>query len=328
MIIVTGAAGFIGSAIIWALNKKGIAEILAVDSAPMLGLSKNLSMLAYADFMDKDEFIDKLERGLLNQEIQGIIHMGACSSTTETNEDYLRQNNTEYTKRLAQWCLKNNKRFVYASSAATYGDGSAGFSDDHGMINRLQPLNLYGKSKQWFDAWALDNGVLSRIAGLKYFNVYGPDEYHKGEMRSVVHKAFGQINQTGKVKLFKSYNAQFKDGWQLRDFIYVKDAVDMTLFVYDNPRINGIFNIGTGKTRSFFDLVVAIFRAIGKEPKIEYVDMPESIREKYQYFTQAEMGKLLKTGYRKRISTLEEGVDDYVKNYLLANTVYLKSKMS
>jgi ADP-L-glycero-D-manno-heptose 6-epimerase len=225
-------------------------------------------------------------------------------------------NNFEYTKQLAQWSADENIRFIYASSAATYGDGSQGFCDDEDKLKMLKPLNPYGYSKQLFDLWAKRNGLLGKIVGLKYFNVFGPNEYHKADMRSFVLKAFEQINTAGKVRLFKSHRPDYKDGEQLRDFLYVKDAVDMTLFFYDNPHIGGLFNIGTGQARSWNDLVKAVFAAMGKKPNIEYIDMPESIRNQYQYFTQADIAKLRSIGYKTTAPPLEDAIKDYVQNYL------------
>jgi ADP-L-glycero-D-manno-heptose 6-epimerase len=325
MIIITGGAGFIGSALIWGLNKHSFDNIIVVDSLGIDEKWKNLVNLKFSDFEDKENFILKLEKGNFGNLIDGIVHMGACSSTTEKDADFLLHNNYEYTKRLALWCIRNNKRFVYASSAATYGDGSKGFSDDHTLLHSLKPLNMYAYSKHLFDLWALRGGLLNQIAGLKYFNVFGPNEYHKGEMRSVIHKAFDQIKETGKVKLFKSHNPKFKDGWQMRDFVYVKDAVNMTLFIYNNHAANGIFNIGTGIARSFYDLAVAVFKAIGVEENIEYIDMPDSIRDKYQYLTQADMTKISHIGYNKKRFSLEEAIDDYVKNYLMTEDPYLRN---
>ena len=243
--------------------------------------------------------------------------MGANSSTTEKDADHLFSNNYLYTKELAAYCVEKNIRFIYASSAATYGDGSLGFDDDENKLETLRPLNMYGYSKQLFDLWAKRNGVFDKIVGLKYFNVYGPNEYHKGDMRSVVHKAFEQIRDTGKVRLFKSLNSKYKDGEQLRDFIYIKDAVDMTLFFLDKPNVNGLFNLGTGKARTWNDLVSAIFKSLNKAVNIEYIDLPEHLQEKYQYFTEANMNKIKKAGFNSSITSLEEGVADYVKNYLL-----------
>lgn len=323
MIVVTGGAGFIGSAVIWALNERGVSDILVVDELGCDERWKNLVNRKFSDYIHKDEFLDELEDGVFDDTVEGIIHLGACSSTTEKNADFLMKNNYKYTQHLAMKCIENNKRFVYASSAATYGDGSCGFSDDHGGLEKLRPLNMYGYSKHLFDLWALKNKFLDKIAGMKYFNVYGVNEYHKDDMRSVVHKAYHQILETGKVKLFKSYKEGFKDGWQLRDFLYVKDAVDMTLYLYDNPQINGIYNIGTGKARSFYDLVAATFKAMVIEPNIEFIDIPESIRDKYQYFTQAEMGKLTKAGYNKKMYSLEDGIFDYIDKYLTKDSLYL-----
>ena len=253
--------------------------------------------------------------------------MGANSSTTEKDADHLFSNNYLYTKELAQYSLEKNIRFIYASSAATYGDGSLGFDDDDNKLETLRPLNMYGYSKQLFDLWAKKNDAFDKIVGLKYFNVYGPNEYHKGDMRSVVHKAFEQIRDTGKVKLFKSLNPKYKDGEQLRDFIYIKDAVDMTLFFLDKPNVNGLFNLGTGKARTWNDLVTAIFKSLNKPVNIEYIDLPEHLRDKYQYFTEAKMDKIKKAGFNSPITSLEDGVADYVKNYLLGKQ-YLGSLVS
>ncbi len=323
MIVITGGAGFIGSALVLGLNQRDITDILVVDELGTDEKWKNLVNLEFSDYIEKDDFIIKIENKKLNYIIDGIIHMGACSSTTENDAGFLIKNNYEYSKRLALWCDKNNKRFVYASSAATYGDGKLTFSDEHSLLPKFKPLNMYGYSKHLFDMWALHNGLLEKIAGLKYFNVFGPNEYHKADMRSVVHKAFGQIMSTGKMKLFKSYNSNYKDGWQLRDFLYIKDAVDMTLFIYYKPEGNGIFNIGTGKARSFYDLVTAVFNAVGKEQQIEYIDMPESIRGKYQYFTQADIKKIYRLDYDKKMFTLEEAVSDYIKSNLMTDEIYL-----
>jgi len=248
--------------------------------------------------------------------IDTVFHLGACSDTTETNASYLIKNNYEYSKLLAQWATADNIRFIYASSAATYGDGSAGFKDDEEKIENLRPLNMYGYSKQLFDLWARRTDMLKKIAGLKYFNVFGPNEYHKADMRSFCLKAFEQITAAGKVRLFKSYKPEYADGEQLRDFIYVKDAVDMTLFFYDKPQISGLFNIGTGKARTWNDLVKAVFAATGKKPNIEYIEMPKSIRDQYQYYTSADITNLRKAGCDKETTPLEDAIKDYVQNYL------------
>jgi len=247
-----------------------------------------------------------------------IFHLGACSSTTETNEQYLRENNYEYSRNLAEWALAEGVRFVYASSAATYGDGSAGMDDsDPRQLENLKPLNLYGQSKQWMDLHAWREGWLDRIVGLKYFNVFGPNEYHKGDMRSVVCKSYTEVLNTGVIQLFKSYRQQYRDGEQRRDFLYVKDAVAMTLHLAANRAANGIFNIGSGEARMWNDLACSVFVALGREPRIGYIEMPESIRDKYQYFTQADISKLRAAGYDRPITSLEDAVRDYVVNYLV-----------
>ena len=317
MIVVTGAAGFIGSAIVWRLNTLGKEDIVIVDELGMEEKWKNLVGLKYSNFIHKDDFIAMILDDEVTFSIDSLIHMGANSSTTEMNADHLLFNNYEYTKELAKYSIKNDIRFIYASSAATYGDGSLGFDDDENRLETLRPLNMYGYSKQMFDLWAKRQGILNKIAGLKYFNVFGPNEYHKGDMRSVAHKAFGQINDTGKLRLFKSHNPKYKDGEQLRDFVYIKDAVDMTLFFLEHKDKNGIYNIGAGKARTWNDLAKAIFNALNKPLNIEYFDPPKQLEEKYQYFTEANLDKLKKAGYNKPLTSLEEGVADYVKNYLL-----------
>jgi len=319
MIIVTGGTGFIGSALIAALNRRQISDILVVDELGSSEKWKNLRNLSFADYVEKDDFLDMTLEDKLGNNIEAVFHLGACSDTTETNASYLIKNNYEYTKLLAQWATDSNTRFIYASSAATYGDGSAGFSDDEDKINKLRPLNMYGYSKHLFDLWAHRTGLLKKIVGLKYFNVFGPNEYHKGNMRSFVIKAFEQISSTGKVCLFKSYKSEFRDGEQLRDFIYIKDTVDMTLFFFENKKTAGLFNIGTGKARTWNDLANAVFAAMGKKPEIEYIDMPKSIRNHYQYFTQADISKLHKTGYKRETPPLEDTTKDYVQNYLQQN---------
>ncbi len=245
-----------------------------------------------------------------------VLHLGACSSTTEMNADYLAYNNYTYSIELAKYCLKRGIRFVYASSAATYGDGANGYDDTEEGLDNLRPLNMYGYSKHMFDLWARNLNILDKIAGLKFFNVYGPNEYHKGEMRSVVHKAFEQVREKGKVQLFKSYRDGIADGEQKRDFIYVKDVVEMALFFLDNPDKNGLFNIGSGNARTWNDLVKSLFQSVGKPVNIEYIDMPEEIKSKYQYFTEANLTKIKSSGYSTEPKSLEEGISDYVKNYL------------
>ncbi len=313
--IVTGGAGFIGCNVVAELNRRGEERILVVDELGSDDRWKNLRALKFEDVCLSGKFREDFRADRLPA-VKAVYHLGACSSTTETNANYLLDNNYQYTRELCEWCLKRGARFVYASSAATYGDGAQGYSDADAATPGLLPLNMYGMSKQLFDLWALRNGVLGRIAGLKYFNVYGPGEDHKGDMRSVIHKAHGQIRETGAVKLFKSYRPDYKDGEQVRDFVYVKDAVDVTLFCGENPQASGLFNCGTGRARSWSDLAKAVFAALGLEPRIEYIDMPVSLRGKYQYFTQAEMGKIRAAGYARAFTALEDGIREYVRDHL------------
>jgi ADP-L-glycero-D-manno-heptose 6-epimerase len=320
MIAVTGGAGFIGSAIIRRLNVLGRNDILVVDELGNSEKWKNLVPLSFDDFINKHEFISMIGSGT-DFNLDAVIHMGANSSTTEKDADHLLKNNYEYTKILADYSLNKNIRFIYASSAATYGDGSLGFKDDEEFSSQLHPLNMYGYSKNLFDIRAHNKKLFRHIAGLKYFNVYGPNEYHKGDMRSVVHKAFEQISFNGEVNLFKSKNSAYKDGEQKRDFIYVKDAVEMTLFFLENRNVNGLFNIGSGIARSWNDLAAALFNALNKPVKINYIDMPPHLAEKYQYFTEADITKINEAGYNQQLFSLEEGVTDYAK-YLL-NRKYL-----
>lgn len=322
MIVVTGGAGFIGSAIVWRLNQMGIDKIIIVDELGTDDKWKNLNGLKFADFFHKDDFMGLILQRSVPFKITSMIHLGACSSTTEKDADYLMDNNVHYSQELAKYSIEKGNRFIYASSAATYGDGSNGYNDDENNLNDLRPLNMYGYSKQLFDLWIKRNGLMDKVVGVKYFNVYGPNEYHKDDMRSVVHKAFEQVRDFGKVKLFKSYNPEYKDGEQKRDFVYVKDAVDMTLHFLEREDKNGIFNVGTGNAQTWVELVTALFNAVGKPVNIEFVDMPEEIRGKYQYFTQANLGKIRNAGYDKKIMDVNEGVNDYVKNYLLKD-VYL-----
>ena len=319
MIIVTGGAGFIGSCIVRTLNDRGIKDIVVVDNIASTDKWMNLRNKSYIDYINRAEFLARLDE--FSGEVSHIIHMGACSATTERDFDFLYKNNFEYTKTLWKFCAENDAGFIYASSAATYGDGSNGF-DDKADIKRLRPLNGYGYSKQLFDLWAeneLESGNKSpkQHAGFKFFNVYGPNEYFKGSMASVIFHTFNDVLKTGEKGLFKSYKDEYKDGGQLRDFVYVKDLCKVISFVIDNPQVSGLFNLGTGKARSFYDLAVATFTAMGKEPKIKFIDMPEMLREKYQYYTQAEMAKLREAGYTEPFYTLEEGAADYVQNYLM-----------
>ncbi len=310
--IVTGGAGFIGSNTVAALNERGERDILVVDHLGANEKWNNLVGLEFSDFIDKDDFRFALRHDAL-QRVDVVIHLGACSSTTELRADYLMDNNYRYTRELCEWCLQNDIRFVYASSAATYGDGSAGFEDNEDTLLALRPLNMYGFSKHLFDLWAHRQGLFDRIAGLKFFNVYGPREAHKGDMRSVVHKAWGQILDTGVVKLFRSYRPDFADGEQRRDFLYVRDAVRVLLFLADETRVGGLYNCGTGESRTWNDLARAVFTAMGREPRIEYIEMPEAIRGKYQYDTRADIMRLRQIGYPEAFTSLEDGVAEYVR---------------
>jgi ADP-L-glycero-D-manno-heptose 6-epimerase len=313
--VITGAAGFIGSALAYRLNQLGRDNLILVDALGTDARWRNLVPLRYSDYIDREDFLTSLTTGKLDGlNIKAIFHLGACSSTTEADAGFLLKNNFEYTKLLAQWCGKQKTpvRFIYASSAATYGDGSLGYDDNHALIPRLRPLNAYGYSKQLFDLWALRHGAFDYAASLKYFNVYGPNEYHKGDMKSMVAKAHAQILETGSVKLFKSHRPDYRDGEQKRDFLHVMDAVDMTLF-FLNPKVpGGVYNVGTGKSRTWIDMMNAVFAAMGREPRIDFIPMPEVLQGKYQYFTEAEMGKLRAAGYRKAIQSLEEGVAAYI----------------
>jgi len=316
MIIVTGGAGFIGSAFVWKLNQEGIDDILIVDRLGKTDKWKNLVNLRFVNYMHKDDFLELIYNDTVNFEVEAIIHMGACSSTTERNADYLWKNNNVYTGYLAEWAIERSIRFIYASSAATYGDGSLGFSDDHDKIKALKPINMYGYSKQVFDLRVLRHSWEDKIAGIKFFNVFGPNEYHKEDMTSMIFKAFNQIKETGEVKLFKSYLPKYPDGGQLRDFVYVKDCIDVMWWLFKNPDVNGIFNLGTGKARTWNDLIKAVFSAMKKTTNIEYIEMPEALRNQYQYFTEAKMDKLKAAGCPVAFSLLEDSVRDYVVNYL------------
>lgn len=327
MIVVTGGAGFIGSALVWRLNQRGRQDILIVDHLGSTDKWRNLVSLRYDDYLDKADFIARLESGAFADAIEAILHLGACSATTETNADYLMENNYRYTARIARWWERHPKsRFIYASSAATYGAGEQGYADDEQSLLSLRPMNMYGYSKHLFDCTALKSGWLKGIVGLKYFNVFGPNENHKADMRSVVSKAFGRIRDEGVISLFKSYRGDYKDGEQVRDFIYVKDAVDMTLFFLDHPDKNGIYNIGTGKARSWNDVARSLFLAMGKKPRIEYIPMPETIRSKYQYYTQADIVKLRRAGYDCECWSLEDAIADYANNYLRTDSLLSNDK--
>ncbi|PIN86218.1 ADP-glyceromanno-heptose 6-epimerase [Candidatus Woesearchaeota archaeon CG10_big_fil_rev_8_21_14_0_10_44_13] len=312
MIILTGGAGFIGSCMVKELNNRKIQDIIIVDDVKEMSNCKNLATLKYKDFVDKSQLT-----GLLNssENIDLVIHMGACTSTTETNGDYLMKNNFYFSKEIYDWCANNNCRLIYASSAATYGDGSLGYDDS--LTEQLKPLNIYGETKRLFDQYVLSSKKKPpQWIGLRFFNVYGPNEYHKGSMASVIFHSFNQIKKQGKVNLFKSYKPGVNDGEQKRDFVYVKDVLSVIMFMIDNKAINGIFNIGTGEARTFNDLAKSVFNSLGLDPKIDYVDMPNGLAEKYQYSTQADIVKLRQAGYKQDFYSLELGVMDYVLNYL------------
>lgn len=313
-IIVTGAIGFIGMNVVKRFNQLGYTNLILVDHKTPKK-SKRLKELQYKKYYEKDVFIEKITSDPDTFEnVSAIIHLGACSDTTETSKSYLMKNNTGYSKKLYNFCLKKKVRYIYASSAATYGDGSKGYSD---KTRNLKPLNLYGNSKYVFDEWVLKNKKQTpQWVGLKFFNVYGPYEDHKGKMASVAFHGYHQVKKEGTLKLFKSYKKGFKDGEQKRDFVYVADVVNVILFFLENQNINGIFNVGTGKASTFLDLGKALFKSLKLKSSIEFIDMPETLKDKYQYFTEADMQSLRKAGYTKNFLTVQEGVLDYVTNYL------------
>lgn len=321
MIIVTGAAGFIGSCLIKKLNSENFNAIVAVDKFEDETKNKNLVGAKLKEKIDRDVFMEWLDQN--NETVEFIFHIGARTDTAEFDMDLLHQLNTEYTKEIWKRCVSYQIPLVYASSAATYGLGEEGYDDNESTIQKLQPLNPYGVSKQEFDVWAFSQKDKPFYwAGLKFFNVYGPNEYHKGRMASVILHAFKQISATNTMKLFKSHNPKFKDGEQMRDFVYVKDVVEVCYYLMHHRKNSGIYNLGSGKARTFLDLTRNVFKAMDKKEDIEFIDTPEDIRDKYQYFTEANMEKLKSVGYDKSFSTLEEGVSDYVKNYLIPNKRY------
>lgn len=316
-IVVTGGAGFIGSCIVRTLNDAGVEDIIIVDDIASTNKWMNMRNKRFVEYVHKSLFLERLPS---YSGITAIIHMGAQSSTTERDFDYLWNNNFEYTKKLWEYCASKKIRFIYASSAATYGDGDQGF-DDQMDIDRLMPLNGYGYSKHLFDMWVKHQAVKypAQYVGLKFFNVYGPNEYFKGSMASMVLHGFQQMKDTGKIRLFKSCNPEYQDGEQLRDFVYVKDICSLILWLLDNPSVNGLYNVGTGQARSFRELAEAVFGAQGFSPCIEYIDMPEHLKKKYQYYTKAEVEKLKQVGYDREFYSLEKGVMDYVQHYLDRN---------
>ncbi len=317
MIVITGGAGMIGSALVQCLNELGEDNILIVDHLTTSEKWKNLVALRYVDYLDRESFIAKLELNDLG-DIDTIFHLGACSATTENDVNYLMENNYRYTLRIAQWVEKNPScRFIYASSAATYGDGERGYIDDESLLEQLRPLNMYGYSKHLFDLKAKREGWLKSIVGLKFFNVYGPNENHKGSMRSVMNKSFNDVYVDGKISLFKSHRDDYGDGEQLRDFVYVKDVVAMMLWFRNNRSLGGIYNIGTGQARSWNDVARAMFAAVNKVEKIDYVPMPELLQGKYQYYTCADLTKLKSSGCDVPARSLEDAMVDYYQNYLI-----------
>ena len=313
-IIVTGGAGFIGSCVVRMLNDAGYKDIIIVDHICSTEKWHNLVNKSYTEYINRDDFPARLSE--FSGKVSHVIHMGACSATTERDFDFLYKNNFEFTKALWRFCAQEKISFIYASSAATYGSGEQGF-DDKADIAVLRPLNGYGYSKQLFDLWAeKQQDAPVQHCGFKFFNVYGPNEYFKGSMASVIFHSYNQIKETGSVGLFKSYKKGYADGQQLRDFVYVKDICKVISFVMAHPEVSGLFNLGTGTARSFYDLCVCTFQAMGLTPNIRYIEMPESLRAKYQYYTQANVDKLRTAGYDGQFYSLEEGVRDYVQNYL------------
>jgi ADP-L-glycero-D-manno-heptose 6-epimerase len=317
MIVLTGGAGFIGSCFLWKLNQEGIKDILVVDNLDESEKWKNLTGKKFYDYIQKNDFYNAVVAGQAPLP-QAIIHLGACSSTTLTDSNYYVKNNYEYSKVLALWAFELGIPFIYASSAATYGDGAEGYDDDLSKLYKYKPLNMYGYSKHLFDLWLLNSNYIQKAAGIKFFNVFGPNEYHKGDMRSVICKNYEEVSQKGILKLFKSYRKDYADGDQKRDFIYIKDVVEALYFLFKNPSKTGIFNLGTGKARSWNDIAKAMFEFSGKKENIEYIDMPENLKSQYQYFTQAKTDNLISAGYNKPFMELEDSVKDYCS--------YLKNK--
>lgn len=321
MIVITGSAGFIGSCVVSKFNSEGINNLILVDDFSKQEKVNNLKGKQFSQKMERSIFLDWFSSHA--DLITSVIHIGARTDTTEFNVELFNELNLNYTKAIWAICTKHNIPLIYASSAATYGLGEHGYADDESKIDLLKPLNPYGESKNDFDKWAIkQESCPPNWQGLKFFNVYGPNEYHKARMASVIFHSFNQINNSGGVKLFRSHNPNYTDGGQLRDFVYVKDVANVIWYLYSQQPKSGIYNLGSGKARTFLDLAKATFNALGLEPKIEFVDTPIDIRDKYQYFTEADMSKLIATGYTKSFTSLEAGVNDYVKNYL-ASTNYL-----
>ena len=321
MIVITGAAGFIGSCLAALMNEQGFTDLVLVDDFSFDKKKANYSTKKYNQLIERTNFISWL--AINAKEIDFIFHLGARTDTTEFDKEIFETLNVQYSKDVWNACVQFNIPLVYASSAATYGNGELGYDDNHQTIPNLKPLNPYGNSKQEFDCWVLKQTTTPPFwAGLKFFNVYGPNEFHKARMASVIFHSYNQIQATGKVKLFRSHRNEYKDGWQLRDFIYVKDLISVCNFLIKKTAPSGIYNLGTGKARSFYDLATATFKAMHKEVNIEFIDIPTDIRDTYQYFTEANMQKLIDAGYIEPFTSLEDGVTDYVTNYLLKNAYY------
>ena len=321
MIIITGAAGFIGSALVAYLNEQRYFDLVLVDDFSKSKKDGNLKGKQFTQKVERTEFLPWLEKN--QRMVQFVFHLGARTDTAETNTKIFDEFNLEYSKNVWNACVKFGLPLVFASSAATYGNGDFGYNDDHKIVEKLKPLNPYGDSKNEFDKWALKQKKNPYFwAGLKFFNVYGPNEYHKDRMASVIFHSFNQIKENGKVKLFRSHKPEFEDGGQKRDFIYVKDIVKVCFFLMHHRKNSGLYNLGTGTARMFYDLVTATFDSLGKKAEIEYIDIPKDIRESYQYFTEAEMDKLKSIGYEDKFYSLEDGVADYVKNYLVGKKYY------
>ncbi len=321
MIVITGAAGFIGSCLVQKLNNEGREDLILVDDFSDQNKARNLSGKRFLQKIERENFHQWLKENAIN--VSFVYHIGARTDTTEFDVSIFNHLNLDYTKSIWKICSQHRIPLVYASSAATYGAGELGYDDNHEIISKLKPLNPYGESKNDFDKWALLQPEAPPLwIGLKFFNVYGPNEYHKARMASVIFHAFNQIQKAGKVKLFRSHRAEYKDGWQLRDFVYVKDVVNVCWFFHQHQKHSGIYNLGSGKARSFYDLAANTFKAMNHEVQIDFIDIPQDIRDKYQYFTEANMQKLISIGYSKPFTTLEQGVNDYVTKYLLPNAYF------
>ncbi len=314
-IILTGGAGFIGSCYLRKLNDLGITDVWVVDTASSADGIENLSNKKFTDYLSREALLDSLAKGRL-KEIDGIVHLGACSDTTEMDREFLRRNNSGYSQTLAEWAFANGKHFQYASSASVYGDGKSGYSDADAELAKFKPLNPYAESKHAFDTWLISKKLTNKVVGFRYFNVFGPNEYHKGDMRSMVCKAVDQINKDGSVKLFATTRPGYDDGSEERDFVYAKDVNEVMSYFLEHPDKTGIFNVGSGKARSFKELMLAVFSALKIEPKITYIPMPDRLRGQYQYFTEADLSKLHAAGYRRPFMTLEQSVADYVQKHL------------